>query len=64
MSKSDTVKRQRRALVRNVRKFWDSLETHLDFCIERNEPGEPRLFHVDTCIEYAEDMLAALKALR
>ena len=57
------IKRQRLALVRNVRKFWDSLDSHLDYCIEKT-PGEDRVFHVDTSIEYAEDMLAALKALR
>jgi len=59
------IKTQRETLVRNVRKFWDSLETHLPYVIQRNPPGsDPRLFHVETCIEYCEDMLASLKALR
>ena len=59
------MRKQREALVANVRKFWDSLDTHLDWCISRNAAKEgSRLFHVETAIEYAEDMLKALKALR
>ncbi len=59
------MKKQRKALVANVRKFWDSLDTHLDWCIERNPAGrDARLFHVETAIEYCEDMLKALRALK
>lgn len=60
-----SMKKQRLALVRNVRKFWDSLDTHLDWCVERAPKGkDSRKFHVETAIEYCEDMLEALKALR
>ncbi len=56
---------ERKALVSSVRKFWDSLDTHLDWAISRNPKGkDPRRFHVDTAIEYCEEMLRALKALR
>lgn len=59
------MKKQRKALVGNVLKFWDSLSTHLPYCIEKNAAGQgTRSFHVQTSIEYAEDMLRALKALR
>lgn len=59
------MKRQRKALVSNVLKFWDSLQSHLPYAIERNKAREgTRKFHVETCIEYCEDMLRALKALR
>ena len=64
---SSVVKRQRQALVQNVRKFIDSLLTHLDDCVEakKNCSGcGGRDFHIQTSIEYAEDILAALKALR
>lgn len=62
----ETMNKQRQALVANVRKFWDSLETHLHFVvIRRNAKGEgTRQFHVETAIEYCEDMLKALRALR
>lgn len=59
------MKKQRQALVSNVRKFIDSLESHLDYCVQRNPAGkDTRLFHVETTVEYAEAILKALKALR
>jgi hypothetical protein len=58
-------KKERLALIANVRKFWDSLDTHLDWTIERTPAGrDTRKFHVETAIEYCEDMLRALRALR
>lgn len=59
------MKTQRQALVEAVRGFWDSLDSHLDLSVERNPKGkDPRIFHVDTSIDYCKRMLAALEALR
>lgn len=57
--------KQRKALVSNVLKFWDSLNSHLPYVSQRNKALEgTRKFHVETSIEYCEDMLKALRALR
>lgn len=59
------MKKQRKAIVSAVRKYWDSADTHLDWCIERNPAGrDPRQFHVDTLIEYLEEMLKLAKSLK
>jgi hypothetical protein len=58
-------RKEREALISNIEKFIDSLVTHLPYSVERNPKGEgTRTFHVDTIIEYAEEIAKAAKALK
>lgn len=58
------MKKQRLAIVSAIRKLWDSADTHLDWVIERNPRGkDSRKFHVETLIEYLEEMLKLAKGL-
>jgi hypothetical protein len=60
-----SVKSLRIAAVSAIRKLWDSADTHMDYSIGRNERGkDPRIFHVETVIEYLEEMLKLAKSLR
>lgn len=59
------MKKQRLATASAIRKFLESADTHLDWVVERNPAGKnPRLFHVDTVIEYLEESLKLAKSLR
>lgn len=58
---------QRKAVVSAIEKFLDSLGTHLPHCVEVKKPTKEfgnRKFHVETSIEYAEEMLKLLRTLK
>ncbi len=59
------MKKQRLAIISAIRVYWVSADSHLDWCIQRNPKGkDDRKFHVETTIEYLEEMLKLAKALR
>jgi len=65
MAQKLSTKQKREATVSAIRKYWDSADSHLDWCIERNPAGkDPRVFHIDTLLEYLEEMVKLAKTLK
>lgn len=65
MSRKLTAIQKRKNVVKTIRNIWLSLDSHLDWSIEKNAPErDSRAFHVRTSVEYAEDILRLLKTLK
>ena len=65
MARKLTDKEKRKSVIKTARQIWLSLDSHLDWSIEKNPPEkDSRVFHVTTAIEYAEDILRLIKTLK
>lgn len=62
MKTSKAEKERRERIVSNIRKTWESLESHLDWAVEPHKGKLPegqgsRKFHADTVRDYAKMVL-------
>lgn len=64
MAKLSEVQK-RKEVVKTIRSIWESLDSHLDWCVEKNpKEKDPRMFHVKTSQQYGEDILRLIKTLK
>lgn len=62
--KRRSPKETRKILVRQIRDVWASLDTHLDWVIEKNpKEKDSRMFHVKTSLDYATQIIRLIRAL-
>lgn len=65
MSRKLTEVEKRKSVIKTIRSLWLSLDSHLDWSIQRNPPEkDSRVFHVNTVREYAEEILRLTKTLK